>query len=346
MSQARAKQWLDELEYLPEQAPDWVLRGTRPDYFCAGASPLWTQSASFDDGPALHDRKQAWRDFPERCDAARGLDGALHAMVGANGDAQAALWLLRHLNDDLRDQRAHARHASTGSAVFAVPGDPDYGVTVHFVYQSRHGSVSQVGPRARSGRYPWFPTLEPSRWGAPVAVAGSDGTATTVEPYDLLCPEREGKLVARWSATGTALQVHAARDPEACRSESIWRLRDIIESANARLHNGQQYAPAPSACVVYDDGPDRLSETALLATLFGDLTIPYARDPTRHWVPFHGRNGAFTPTRNRAVSLFRYVWGQGGVTTVENPWAEHPVDWRTFREPVWMLKGNRATRRT
>ena len=333
MSNERAEQWLKGLGYAPEPEPDWIRAGEKPDFFGHGEAPVWVEVKTLDPPRHLAVMGRAWDDLRARCAKVEAATGDLYAVIGDDYDEKAAKWLIGSLaSEDASERRVD---------VVVVPADPVYDVTARFEYAAEDGPIVQTCARSESGRYTVYPGLEPNDWSKEVQILHSDGSKSASVLYEVLEADADAKLAVRIFPSTTPLQLRSTIGAGARENRSVWRVRQEIRYTNRQLRNGQSYRAAPGVCAIYHDGLDALGEQQVLAVLFGDLTIQVMPNPTQLGPAFLGRNGVLSPTKNRGVSAVRYERAATSVTVVVNPWAAHAIDAGIFRQPVWVLDGDR-----
>lgn len=337
MSNERAEQWLKGLGYAPEPEPDWIRAGEKPDFFGHGEAPVWVEVKTLH--PPRHHALmgRAWDDLRARCAKVEATTGDLYAVIGDDYDEKAAKWLIGSLASEAASERR--------VDVVVVPGDPVYDVTVRFEYAAEDGLIVQACARSESGRYTVYPGLEPNDWGKEIQILHSDGSKSAAALYEVLEADADAKLAVRIFPSTTPLQLRSTIGAGARENRSVWRVRQEIRYTNRQLRNGQSYQAAPGVCAIYQDGLDALGEQQVLAALFGDLTVQVMPNPTQLGPAFLGRNGVLSPTKNRGVSAVRYERAATSVTVVVNPWAAHAIDAGLFRQPVWVLDGDRLVLR-
>jgi hypothetical protein len=332
MSNERAERWLRSLGYDPEPEPRWIEAGQKPDFFCAGNNPLWVEVKTLDPPVERQLLDRAFDDLRARCLREEGLVGDLYVCVGASYDERAARWLIRHLRRGPR--------SDTAINILTVPTDPDFSRALHFQYESTAGDVSQSSVAAESGKYPFYPALEPRNWSNKVVFRTKDGMEEEgPELYDFL--ESDDSLLAvRLCPSQEPLTVHGAIGPGFHKNSTTARIRAEVKDSNSQLRNGQKYCPAPGVCVIYHESLDFAGDRHVVAALFGDLIASIGADG-RPGEAVHGRNGAWSARKNRGVSALRYIRTEQSVTTVINPWADVPIDVGLFRERVWKMENGR-----
>lgn len=337
VSNERAEQWLRTLGYAPEPEPVWIRAGEKPDFFGHGATPVWVEVKTLEAPRHLAVMDRAWADLRARCARVEATTGDLYAVIGDDYDEKAAKWLIGSVASDAATERR--------VDVVVVPADPVYDATVRLEYATEEGLIVQSCARSESGRYTFYPGLEPNDWSKEVQILHSDGSKSAAALYDVLEADADAKLAVRIFPSATPLQLRSTIGAGARENRSVWRVRQEIRYTNRQLRNGQRYQAAAGVCAIYQDGLDALGEQQVLAALFGDLTIPVMRNPTQLGPAFLGRNGVLSPTKNRGVSAVRYERAATSVTIVVNPWAAHPIDARLFRQPAWVFDGDRLVLR-
>jgi hypothetical protein len=224
-----------------------------------------------------------------------------------------------------------------------VPTDPDFSRIVHFEYESGDGLVFQSSVGAKSGKYPFYPGLDPRSWSGKATFTTPNGFEQGPELYDLLDSD-DALLAAQLCLSNERLTVHAAIGAGFHGNTTNERIRAEIKAANNQLRNGQKYRPAPGICVIYHGSLDFAADLEVVSALFGDLVMSIS-DNGKLGNAVHGKNGAWSSTKNRGVSALRYVRTDVSATLVINPWAEFQIDNKLFRERVWTVENGQPVQR-
>jgi hypothetical protein len=335
MTNERAEAWLRGLGFDPEPEPAWIERGRKPDFFARAASPLWVEVKTLAEDDFREQMGLAWDDLRARCAQARG-SGGLHSLLGRFDE--------RANKCTVSMAAALSARTHVGGAIYVImiPGDPVYGTRHQIEYETESGErVVQLGPASESGRYTHYPSLEPRNWQVQTTLLHSPGESTTAPLFRHFGARIPFLLATRIFPDGEPLRSRSVGSGEARRVNIADRIRDVVGDANRQLRNGQSYAVAPGVVAIYDDHNAAPIGEMLLTALFGDLTVPVSRDGGDAGQAFFGQNGILRPDKTRGVSAVRYTGRHDAVSTVINPNAAHPIEPELFREPVWLLNGDR-----
>src|SRR4029077_1169155 len=189
----------------------------------------------------------------------------------------------------------------------------------------------------------FYPALEPKQWDDEIVIYSSRGANEVKQLYDVLEAIDEPAIAAQLFPSANALQLHGIIGSGFSENRSKTRIRAAVAESNAQLRNGQRHRPAPGICIIFHESLDFAGEDQVVAALLGDR-VHQIIDGVTIGEGFFGRGGAWTASKNRGVSALRYVRTQDSVTTIVNPWAEYPVDFPLFEEPVLIVRDGRVCR--
>jgi hypothetical protein len=268
MTNERAERWLRSLGYEPEpeDSMDWIEVGRRPDFLCPGDRPFYAEIKTFDPPAEQQLMGRAYEDLRARCLQQDGLTGDLYVCIGTVYDQGVANWIMGHLR--------HGPRSQNGINIMAVPiGDANFGSIVRFEYESIDGRVFQSSPESESGKYPFYPGLDPQHWGARATMVRDSGHDEGPELYDLL-ESTDALISVALYPSNTPLTVNATIAPAMRGNRTDERIREAVKDANAQLRNAQRRRPAPGVCMIYHETLDFAGDMQVADALFGDLQIP------------------------------------------------------------------------
>jgi hypothetical protein len=343
MSNDRVEAWLKGLGYFPQPEPEWVI-GRKPDFFCPGAYPLWVEVKTLEPSQYSQTRDWVWNDFRSRIERFRDATGEVYAMTSetySEAHGKVAARLVSQIAKSPPPSSMGLKEA------IILPPDPlPNNAIVQIRYESTEGEVTQIGPKSISGLYGYYPSYDPRDWSQQVEVVTLvGGKPDRRQLYDVLDADRAGPVSLAYYRSATPLRLGTLMTSIG-RNTTTDRIRSVIDDANEQLRSGQACVAAPGICVIYHEvSLEATGSNMFFAALFGDLTIPIALNPTKLGTPFLGRNGILSPSKNRGVSVVRYVTLGSTETIAINPYAAFPIQPDIFRAPVWVADGEALTLR-